>query len=174
MAEPNGLKDEARQFLLDHPDVIDAAVWQEDGRLVACVVPDLFASATELRELLARWLDGRAEPAVAVVPALPEELPSLDELAQRHGLSVYAPPSTDVEAALCALWAEAVGTARASVDDDFLDLGADSLIAVQIQTAILDRWGVDIPLDQLFELSTPRQVAAHIAAASPGEARRSG
>ena len=162
MAESTELTDEARRLLADHPDVVAAAVWEAEGCLVACVVPDMFASATELRELLAERLGGRAEPAVAVVSALPDGRPSLDELAEGDALSVYTPPSTDDEAALCALWAEAVGVPRAGVDDGLLEIGSDSLIAVQIQTAILDRWGVDIPLECLFELSTPRQVATQL------------
>lgn len=162
MTDERQALDEARRLLSTHPDVAEAVVWDAEGTVCAFVVPDLFASATELRGWLSDAL-GDAAVAVAVVAEVPDSRPAAADLVDAYGGSVYTAPASDDEAALCGLWAEVLGVTRVGAHDDLLDLGADSMKVVEVQTGIMDRWSVDVPLDDLYELATPRRVAARIA-----------
>lgn len=49
-----------------------------------------------------------------------------------------------------ALWAQILPDPPTSVDEDFFDLGGQSLHLVQVTAAIRDEYGVDLPLGELF------------------------
>src|SRR5690606_34503219 len=70
---------------------------------------------------------------------------------------------------LATLWSEALGIDRPGIDDDFFDLGGDSITAVQL-TSATQRWLDDgVPLAALFDAPTiaamARWLEAHHAAA---------
>ncbi len=46
--------------------------------------------------------------------------------------------------------------------DDFFALGGHSLIMAKIQQSILDEFGVEVPMDQLFRKSTVTAISAHL------------
>ena len=52
------------------------------------------------------------------------------------------------------MWADALGIESPGVDDDFFDVGGDSLKAAQIVTALRAQFGVDVAMRHLFERST--------------------
>ena len=79
------------------------------------------------------------------------------------GDSDYAPPSTDLERTIVAVWSTVLSVERIGVDDDFFDLGGHSLLATQV-VARLRRAAPDLPrpisvLD-LFRYHTVRELAA--------------
>ena len=80
----------------------------------------------------------------------------------------FAAPRNVVEEKLAAIWAEALGTERVGVHDNFLDLGGHSLTAVQITFAIRREFSVELPLQALFDFPTIAGLAADL------EARLSG
>jgi acyl carrier protein len=47
-------------------------------------------------------------------------------------------------------------------DDDFFDLGGHSLIMARIQSALLEEFGTEVPMDELMRHSTVNLVSAHI------------
>ncbi len=63
------------------------------------------------------------------------------------------PPATAMEAALLALWQQALGPRAASIgmDDDFFELGGDSLAALSILGAMEDQIGRSLPLQMISE-----------------------
>ncbi|WP_058834147.1 non-ribosomal peptide synthetase [Luteimonas abyssi] len=69
-------------------------------------------------------------------------------------------PRTPTEAALAALFAQALGVTRVGADADFFALGGDSLSAVHLLLAVQQRFGRDPGLGALFATPTVAALAA--------------
>lgn len=67
--------------------------------------------------------------------------------------------ATQVEALLESWWRELLTAERVSADDDFFDLGGDSIVAVQLFRKINSTFGVDLGLSTIFDARTIRQLA---------------
>ena len=52
---------------------------------------------------------------------------------------------------MCGLFVEALGVAPADPQQRFLDLGGQSLSGTRLLTRIREQFGVEIPLQELFE-----------------------
>ncbi|HEX6042687.1 polyketide synthase [Longimicrobium sp.] len=78
------------------------------------------------------------------------------------GAAAYVEPRSDLEQAVAALYQRALGIAPIGADDDFFQMGGDSLIATQLLTALSERFRVDLPLRALFEAPTPGLLAVAI------------
>ncbi|RPJ80415.1 MAG: hypothetical protein EHM13_12065, partial [Acidobacteria bacterium] len=71
-------------------------------------------------------------------------------------------PGTAAEETMKELWREVLRLSRVELDDDFFDLGGDSLQAVRLFAAVRDRFGKSLPLATLFQASTVRRLAAAV------------
>ena len=85
-----------------------------------------------------------------VVPALPRSRRAAPHVA----------PRDEIERELAELWHELLGVQQVGVDDDFFEVGGQSLLAVRLFDAIRHRWGLDLPLSTLFEAPTIARCAA--------------
>ena len=153
-------------------DAVVAAVesGHADPRLVAYIVPSGTSpvSVRALREALARTLPSYMMPATFVVldrlprtgfgkvdrralPAPSEARPDVD--------TPFAPPRGPVEEAVARIWAEALRVAEVGVDDQFLELGGNSLLAVQIIARVIRTFRVELPMSSLFAATTVRDMA---------------
>lgn len=74
--------------------------------------------------------------------------------------------STPVEALLESWWRELLMAEQVSADDDFFDLGGDSIIAVQLFRKINNEFGIDLGLSTIFDARTVRQLADLISQAT--------
>ncbi len=61
---------------------------------------------------------------------------------------------TETEARLARIWTELLKVEHVGVEDDFFDLGGQSLVAIRAASRIRDVFGVDLPLRNLFERPT--------------------
>jgi acyl carrier protein len=52
------------------------------------------------------------------------------------------------------LWTDALGVRNIAVDDDFFELGGNSLVAVMLVNKIKERFEVDLGAGALFEFGT--------------------
>ena len=75
----------------------------------------------------------------------------------------YAAPSSDAEARMAGLWADVLDLDSIGLDDDFFELGGDSLVAATLVGAIKAAFGVDVKESQLPELNTPRKLLTLVA-----------
>jgi amino acid adenylation domain-containing protein len=161
---------EIEAVLASHPAVSDAVVLARedsgfDKRLVAYVVAG--GEPGELIEGLKGHL--RAKLPEYMVPAhfvvldqLPltpngktdrKALPAPD-YGRREEHRPYLAPRTPTEIRIAEMWADAIGIESVSIDDEFFDIGGDSLTAAQIITSIRSEFGVDVGMRHLFEQPT--------------------
>nr|WP_245553364.1 non-ribosomal peptide synthetase [Nocardia veterana] len=80
----------------------------------------------------------------------------------------YREPGTPQQRLVAAVLAETLGVPRVGVDDDFFELGGNSLIATQVVARLGDRLGSRIPVRTVFEASTVRALAERLAAHGGG------
>jgi amino acid adenylation domain-containing protein len=156
-----------------------------DRRLVAYAVPANGATDSEaLREALAERLPAYMVPSViALLPELPrlpngkidrKALTQVTAAAAGDGAD-HAPPETETEEALAAIWREVLGVDRVGARDDFFRLGGHSLLATRVMTRVKSRLGADLPLRALFQNPTLQALAREVdragQAADPQPAR---
>ncbi|MEC0235535.1 amino acid adenylation domain-containing protein [Paenibacillus kribbensis] len=166
---------EIEAVLLQHEAVREAAVVTtaaEGGmlELSAYFVAASGLAVAELRSFLAVQLPGHMIPSYFIpIDALPltangkldrRALPEPRVAVSTAG--VYAAPETDIEAKLCAVWAETLGVERVGIEDNFFNLGGHSLKAILLVGAIQSRLGRDISLKALFEHPTVRALARYM------------
>jgi hypothetical protein len=68
-------------------------------------------------------------------------------------------PRTPVEQVLATLWAEVLGLKEIGIDDDFLELGGDSLLAHQLISRVLATFQVTLSVPTLFQSPTVADMA---------------
>ncbi|SEF24665.1 amino acid adenylation domain-containing protein [Amycolatopsis pretoriensis] len=144
--------------------VAAAVVAREDengliGHLDAYVVLDGAATAADVEELLRRDLPPAWVPARwQVVAELP--LTSNGKL-DRSALTPVEPrrtrparPADSVEQRLLVIWEEVVDTVDISRDDDFFDLGANSLHAIKLIARVNRAFGTNLPMASIMRART--------------------
>ncbi|MFY0528922.1 phosphopantetheine-binding protein [Archangium gephyra] len=140
--------------------------------------PEVAALRTGLRERLPEHM---VPSSFMVLPSLPlspsgkvdrKALPAPDASQQRAG-ETFAPPRTETERALAALWQEVLQVPKVGLHDRFFDLGGNSLTLVQIHSRMRSQLGIDVPLTELFQYPSIGALAAYLlqrtAAAVPPE-----
>ncbi|NET62589.1 MAG: hypothetical protein F6K47_42800, partial [Symploca sp. SIO2E6] len=74
----------------------------------------------------------------------------------------FVAPETPTEKALAAIWAEVLGIQQIGKHDNFFELGGHSLMATQVVSRIGKSFGIELPLNILFELPTVAGLAEYI------------
>jgi len=165
------------------PAVRDVFVMVLDGRagprLVAYVVPadrNAPEQAADLRRHARERLPDYLVPSVFVaVPALPltvngkvdrAALPRPEDL---DGTGA-APPATDTEHAIARFVCDLLEVTDVGRRVDLFDLGWHSLLMTRLAQRIQERFGVEVPLPELFLEPTIEHIAALVDAGTPGVA----
>ena len=82
---------------------------------------------------------------------------------QRPQLSnPYVAPGNPLELAIAEIWQQFLGIAAVGVDDNFLELGGDSLLATQIIAQLRERFQVKLSLANLFAAPTVAEMAVSL------------
>jgi amino acid adenylation domain-containing protein len=180
--------DEVEHALLEIETVKEAVVvaranGSHDQRLVAYVVPkgQTAPTTSALRRALAEKLPDYMIPAAFVaLQALPlapngkldrQGLPDPDR-ARPTLDEAYVAPHGPVQELLATLWAEVLNLDHVGINDNFMELGGDSLQAARLLSRVRDSLQIDLPLEILFRAPTvAKQTTAlleHAIAADPG------
>ncbi|SCY85738.1 non-ribosomal peptide synthase domain TIGR01720/amino acid adenylation domain-containing protein, partial [Rhodococcus erythropolis] len=174
---------EIETVLLAHPDVSQAVVLvtvtPTGDQLVGYVVPGPGRNidAAVLSEFAGRSLPSYMVPAaLMVLDALP--LNTSGKL-DRAGLpepvfasaKQYREPRTEIERVVADVFADVLGVERVGIDDDFFELGGNSLVATQLVTRVGSALGVQLGVRELFESTTVATLAAR-AESVAGNARQ--
>jgi len=93
--------------------------------------------------------------------ALPEPETARADLAES-----YVAPRTQVEEALCAIWAQVLDVPRVGIHDNFFALGGDSILSIQVLT-LAQKQDIRFSLQQLFQHQTVAALAAAAGEATP-------
>jgi acyl carrier protein len=78
-------------------------------------------------------------------------------------------PRTPREAVMCELFAEVLAVSGVGVDDDFFDLGGNSLKAIRLVSRVRAELGVELEVRRVFTAKTPARLLS--ADAGEGAAR---
>jgi gramicidin S synthase 2/tyrocidine synthetase-3 len=160
--------------------VEDAVVvcWNDggDAALVGYVVPagqkpledcDPALLKTQLAEVLPNYMIPTFIIPLGNIPLTPNGKPDHRALPQ-PGQSLSAdmtPPRDSVEETLAKIWAEILGVEASNIgiDQSFFDIGGHSLKAAVLESMINKRFQVFLPLADIFQIPTIRELAAAIA-----------
>jgi amino acid adenylation domain-containing protein len=171
---------EVEVALRETPGVEDAAVIarpNEDGepRLFAYVVPKDPArpiTSRQLRESLAKRLPSYAIPSrFARLDALPQtsnakidriSLPDIDAVPSLEEHHEPVDPADARVATISNLMARVLGRERVSADDDFFDLGGDSLLVVKLVLEVERAMSLTLPISAFYDAPSPRRLASKL------------
>jgi oxalate---CoA ligase len=172
---------EVEGTLLSHPDVAEAIVFPKPhptlGEEVAAAVvlhPDARATEQDLR----RWVAFRVADfklprrilAVAEIPTGPTGKVRRTHLAEHFGPQLQVPYRTaeaPLEAMLAWLWGQELRADRVGLQDNFFDLGGDSLSATRVCARIEEVTGWSLRVTSLLQAPTIEQLAQLLREAKP-------
>nr|WP_198730486.1 non-ribosomal peptide synthetase [Mycolicibacterium baixiangningiae] len=162
---------EVEAAMAAHPGVEHAvAMVREDRpgdrRLVGYVVAGEGVEVSEVRRFVAQRLPEFMVPAAVVVM---DRVPlTVNGKVDRRALPVpvYSVgtsrgPQTPVEDLLCGAFCEVLGLNEVGVDDNFFDLGGNSLLATRLVARLRHTLAADLTVRTLFDHPTITQLAPH-------------
>ena len=167
---------EIEAAIMQHPGVVECVVTahrdeEGDKRLAAYVASsDASLDTDALRNSLKERLPDYMLP-VALIPikALPltengkvdrRALPQ-PEWSAPISVDAHTPPRTPTEEVLAEAWREALGLRSIGIDDNFFDVGGDSIRSIKARAKALEK-GVSFTLQQLFQNPTVRRLSQEI------------
>jgi len=154
------------------PQVTEATVivysqTPDDKRLVAYIVPNGQADKNELRTALKERLPDYMIPAAFMfIDAMPltaqgkinrQALP-IPDWNQASNRRSFTPPQTDAEKVICQVWEKVLGLEGIGIEDNFFDLGGDSILALKVVTEIR-RQGWILTPKEIFQEQTVQRLA---------------
>lgn len=169
---------EIAKTIRQHPEINDAFVVALDAdsdrsRIVAYAVPRPGStfSATDLRAFVRLKLPDYMVPARLIfLDALPV---SRNGKVDRRALPLpgrsrpeldtpLVTPRNSLEKDLEQIWREVLELDQIGMDDNFIDLGGDSLAATRVISRVIAKVGIEIPLQSLFQSPTVAAMARAI------------
>jgi amino acid adenylation domain-containing protein/non-ribosomal peptide synthase protein (TIGR01720 family) len=179
---------EVDDVLMSHPAVAQAATFAvpharlgEDVAAAVVLHPYAPTTVSDLRQFAATRLAAFKVPSqVLIVDEMPTE-PTSGKLlrlglAEKFGLMAHgqgqfampaspAAPRTPLEEMLAGLWAQVLGVDWVGIDDNFSDLGGDSILATQLISRVREVMRLGVSFHSLFETPTVAGMARSIEAA---------
>jgi amino acid adenylation domain-containing protein len=127
-------------------------------RSLAKVLPEYMIPAAFVRlEAIPQTPNGKADR--LRLPAPSRDRPELG--------NAFIAPATELERELAHIWSGVLAIDDIGIDDDFFELGGDSLAAARVVARVRDVLGVEVPLEAIFEGPTIAQLAKVIQASPP-------
>ena len=164
--------------------------WREAASAPTAGEGDYSMTAEEAQEALGRVLSP-GNPAQLVVSTgnlqaridrwihLPSSTAPEESSADRRSaysrpdlVQAYVAPRTPAEKSLAGIWSEALGLEKVGVNDDFFELGGDSVLGLRI-VAKANEAGVRLTGRHIFEHHTIAELAAAVAGAGGAPAQQS-
>ncbi|MCK4258234.1 MAG: amino acid adenylation domain-containing protein, partial [Halanaerobiales bacterium] len=166
---------EIEQVLTKHPQVketvvIDRTDESGDKYLCAYLVMTSDLDVIELREFLLKTLPDYMVPSYFIYL---DELPlNANKKIDRKALPdikgnietgrKYIPPTNITEEKLVLIWTDMIGIDKIGINDNFFELGGQSLKAIALVGKIYKEFNLDIPLRDIFQYPTIKEMAEYI------------
>ncbi|NLR99821.1 hypothetical protein HGP17_23615 [Rhizobium sp. P38BS-XIX] len=157
--------------------VKDAAVVPHDNSFVAAVVlepsrdSDAASNGKALRAQLARQIPSHLLPGQIVIvdqfPLDADGKPKLEAIGQliadQSGRSDHVAPRTDLERVIAGVWEEILGLEDVGVNEEFIALGGDSLLAARVVSRLQEELDTNaVTLRSLFRSPTIAELAEQL------------
>ena len=153
-----------------------AAVRQEEGRktLTAFLVgkiPSKEDIYSQLADRLPPYMIPSQFVAVESIPLSPSgkiDRRALERMEIRGAVLAEAegtPPATQTEKRLAEIWKKLLEIDHVSREDNFFEIGGDSLLAVSMVAAVRSELSAELPMEEIYEGATLKRCAAAIDAA---------
>ncbi|MCP4150770.1 MAG: amino acid adenylation domain-containing protein [bacterium] len=175
----NGIRielEEIENILLKHPAIKESVVVaryekKDEPYLCAFVVTADTLQQTELKEYLTRDLPYYSIPArfrqLEKVPLTPtgkvnrKVLETIDLQPEDSGVE-YLPPKTELENHIAGIWEEILNVDKVGLNDNFFDIGGNSLGLIQVNNKLKEVLQQDIPALMMFEYPTIASIIKYL------------
>jgi len=171
--------EEIESLLLKHKNVKEAAVTlkeleNDEKYICAYFAADHKVESSELRDYLSEELPEYMIPSYFIrVDKMPltisgkidrKVLPEPSEIISSN--TDYEAPGNEVEEKLLFIWQEILKADKIGINDDFLELGGNSLKAISMAARIQKEFMIEIPLRVIIKDSTIKRLGRYIEEAS--------
>lgn len=165
---------EIESQLLKHEEIKDAVATvrkdtEGNNYICAYVVSDRELTVSELREYLLRELPSYMVPSFFVrLPKMPvTSNGKLDRKALPEPYNCvntgveYIAPENDVEKQMARIYSEVLGVEKVGINDDFFDLGGDSIKAIQV-TSLAEQHGINLAVSDVLRHKTIVEILKNV------------
>ena len=182
---------EIDEILMDHPAVAQAVTFSlphdKLGEEVAAAVvlrADGSITERELREFVSTRVAPYKVPRhIVFLDAIPKGPTGKFQrigLAKTLGITLeeeqskvpFVEPHTSMQVVLAGIWSQVLGLEKIGINDNYFELGGDSILATQIITRIKQRLRVDLSILTFFEEPTIARLALALSKNQGGEAQK--
>ncbi|MGD2087189.1 MAG: SDR family NAD(P)-dependent oxidoreductase [Candidatus Aminicenantes bacterium] len=118
-----------------------------------------------LKERMAKWINRET---LSDQEIQHQEGPSVALLPRPNLMNPYRAPQNPLQEELANIWQKLFGFEKIGIDDDFFELGGDSLRAITVISKIHQKLNVEIPLLEFFNRSTIAEQAGYLSDAEKG------
>ncbi len=130
-------------------------------RILTNRLPQAAVYTQDLAEAMARAAAPQASEARPAAPSTQLQAPK--NLLPRPDMDTdYMAPTNETEEKLSSIWSRFFGLEKVGIQDDFFELGGDSLKALILLPVLHKEMSVEIPITEFFRLPTIQQLAQHI------------
>jgi amino acid adenylation domain-containing protein len=124
--------------------------------LASCTLPQIIVSTRDFPALARHYQNVKATTAAETIAA---SKPITSSHARPALGNSYEAPRNEMEETIGELWQRVLGIENIGINDDFLELGGDSLAALQLMSRLRETFDVEPPLARFFESPTISNVA---------------
>jgi acyl carrier protein len=117
-------------------------------RLISNSLPNVLVATHDFKK---RMQESKSITIERITKAL-EKMPMPE---QKHSRSIvdtdYVAPRSETEKKVSEIWEQLLGVDKIGVYDNFFELGGHSLLAAQIYAQLRDEFGIEFPIDSMFD-----------------------
>ncbi|MDW7617945.1 amino acid adenylation domain-containing protein, partial [Peribacillus simplex] len=175
---------EIENALLSHPEIKEAAVvdrenGEEEKYLVAYIAGQAGLDVSEIRDYLKESLPHYMIPAYFMVldsmPLTQNGKVNLNGLPEPNinGMisDTYEAPQNALQETLVKIWSEILGVKKIGINDNFFDLGGDSIKAIRI-TSRLQKYGYKLEVKHLFNYGNVKEISEKVTVKEKGASQK--
>ncbi|ABX06597.1 Beta-ketoacyl synthase [Herpetosiphon aurantiacus DSM 785] len=131
------------------------------GRILERAPVQIINSTGDLDTRIKQWvlLESIRSNAASSSPAASHERPAID--------TQYVPVNSEYERRIAAVWQQVLGIGQIGIDDNFFDLGGNSLTALQLISRLKKEFKTQISAVAIFEAPTIRAMAQYLMPDAP-------